>query len=83
MNSSPEQAIYNEKELMESMAPSLTGTWQLLTVLTIEGEDSLVLDYTDGVKGIKMLNETRFSFFLARSSTWSRFFCAVCVRRRR
>ena len=47
----------------EEMSPSMVGTWQLLTVLTIEGEDSVLTKYTDGVKGIKMLNDTHFAFF--------------------
>lgn len=47
----------------EEASPSMVGTWQLLTVLTIENGDSVLTDYTQGVKGIKMLNETHFAFF--------------------
>ena len=63
MNSSPEQPIYNDKELTEAQSPSLTGTWKLLSVLTIAGEDSVMTVYTNGVKGIKMLNDSHFAFF--------------------
>jgi len=42
---------------------SLEGTWQLHSVMTIEGEDTTRTDYTQGLKGIKMLNETHFAFF--------------------
>jgi len=53
----------NPSQASEAIGPSIMGTWQLLTVLTIEGEDSVLTDYTNGVKGIKMLNETHFAFF--------------------
>jgi hypothetical protein len=42
---------------------SILGTWQLLSVLTIEGPDSIWTDYTGRIKGIKMFNETHFAFF--------------------
>ena len=53
----------NSSQAPEATDPSMIGTWQLLTVLTIEGEDSVLSDYTNGVKGIKMLNDTHFAFF--------------------
>jgi len=53
----------NPSQVSEAIDPSIMGTWQLLTVHTIEGEDSVLTDYTKGVKGIKMLNDTHFAFF--------------------
>jgi len=62
-SSSPQNPSTMAEESSENSDPSITGTWQLLTVLTIEGEDSIMADYTNGVKGIKMLNDTHFAFF--------------------
>jgi len=53
----------NSSQASKAIDPSIKGTWQLLTVLAIEGEDSVLTDYTQGVKGIKMLNDTHFAFF--------------------
>jgi len=55
--------INNSSQASEAIDQSMIGTWQLLTVLTIEGEDSVLTNYTQGVKGIKMLNATHFAFF--------------------
>lgn len=41
----------------------ILGTWQLLSSQTIVGEDTTYKDYTQGMKGIKMLNEDHFAFF--------------------
>ena len=60
---SPEAPAFEDKKLVEISTPSMIGTWQLLTVLTIENGDSVLTDYTLGIKGIKMLNETHFAFF--------------------
>ncbi len=46
----------------ESDSP-IYGTWQLLTVETIEGGEVSIDKYTEGIKGIKMFNESHFSFF--------------------
>ena len=62
-SSSPQNPPYLEEKASEEIGPSIIGTWQLLTVLTIEGEDSVLTEYTKGVKGIKMLNDTHFAFF--------------------
>lgn len=42
---------------------SIIGTWQLISVKTIEKGDTTFVDYTNGIKGIKMMNETDFAFF--------------------
>ena len=47
----------------EDTSSSLEGTWQLLTVETIQGGDTTIDDYTVGIKGIKMFNDSHFSFF--------------------
>lgn len=41
----------------------IIGTWQLLSSHTIVGKDTTFKDYTNGMKGIKMLNEDHFAFF--------------------
>lgn len=41
----------------------IRGTWQLISVETIEGADTTLDLYTNGIKGIKMFNDTHFSFF--------------------
>lgn len=41
----------------------ILGTWQFLSAQTIVGEDTSYKDYTQGMKGIKMLNEDHFAFF--------------------
>jgi len=41
----------------------ITGTWQLISVETIQGRDTTLNLYTEGVIGIKMFNDTHFSFF--------------------
>ena len=61
-SSSPQNPPELEEKASEETGPSMIGTWQLLTVLTIEGEDTVMTSYTEGVKGIKMLNETHFAF---------------------
>ncbi len=62
-SSSPQEHRYREGRASEEIGPSIIGTWQLLTVLTIEGEDSVLTEYTKGVRGIKILNDTHFAFF--------------------
>lgn len=62
-NKSPDEPPAITLNPGDEQGPSMVGTWQLLTVLTIEGEDSVLTDYTQGVKGIKMLNDTHFAFF--------------------
>lgn len=42
---------------------TLVGTWQLISIKTIEKGDTTYTNFTNGVKGIKMLNETDFAFF--------------------
>lgn len=49
----------SKKTLPES---SLIGTWLLLTGTTIENGDTTTIDYTQNRKGIKIINETHFSF---------------------
>lgn len=41
----------------------LVGTWQLLQGTTIEKGDTTITDYTQHLKGIKIINATHFSFF--------------------
>lgn len=62
-NNSQAKKLPVKEGISEETSMSMEGTWRLLSVLTIEGEDSLLTNYTDGVKGIKMLNETHFAFF--------------------
>ena len=62
-NSSADESTRQDYADSGKTDSSILGTWQLLTVLTIEGADSLLNDYTQGVKGIKMFNETHFAFF--------------------
>ncbi len=62
-SSSPQYIPIPEENASEEIGPSIIGTWQLLAVLTIEGQDSVLTEYTKGVKGIKMLNDTHFAFF--------------------
>jgi len=47
----------------EGLKSEIIGTWQLLSVKTIEGSDTTIDDFTNGIKGIKMFNKTHFSFF--------------------
>jgi len=56
-------ACTQESKSSTKETTSILGTWQLLSVLTIEGTDSVWTDYTQGIKGIKMFNETHFAFF--------------------
>jgi hypothetical protein len=53
----------NPQMASEDTSSSLEGTWQLLTVETIQGGDTTIDDYTVGIKGIKMFNDSHFSFF--------------------
>ena len=53
----------NPRADSEDTSSSLEGTWQLLTVETIEGGDTTFDDYTVGIKGIKVFNDSHFSFF--------------------
>ena len=62
-SSSPQIPPAMAEEISENNDPPIIGTWQLLTVLTFEGEDSLLADYTDGIKGIKMLMILTLRFF--------------------
>jgi len=62
-SSSPQNLPDLEEYASEEIGSSIIGTWQLLTVLTIEAEDSVLTEYTEGIKGIKMLNDTHFAFF--------------------
>jgi len=41
----------------------IIGTWQLLSGTTIEKGDTTITDYTQGLKGLKMINATHFAFF--------------------
>ena len=41
----------------------IRGTWQLIKVETIQDSDTTIDHYTNGIKGIKMFNESHFSFF--------------------
>lgn len=53
----PEQkSATNERSPIE-------GTWQLLSAENITGEDTVLTDYTVGMKGIKMINQNYFAFF--------------------
>lgn len=47
----------------EQINNSIQGTWQLLSAQTITGSDTTFKDYTQGMKGIKMLNQDHFAFF--------------------
>lgn len=47
----------------ENSESKIIGTWQLISLKTIEGGDTSSVDFTNGVKGIKMLNKTDFAFF--------------------
>ncbi len=51
------------QKVTEKMLSPIFGTWQLITVETIEGTDTTFQDYTMDIKGIKMFNDTYFSFF--------------------
>ena len=51
----------------EEMKPSvpvnpMTGTWQLITGETIQGNDTVITDYTKNRKFLKIINDTHFSF---------------------
>ncbi len=52
-----------QKEFKTETNQSIVGTWQLISVKTISGYDTTLTYYNDGVKGIKMMNESHFSFF--------------------
>lgn len=51
------------KNLKANSTSSISGTWQLIKVETIQGGETTIDHYTNGIKGIKMFNETHFSFF--------------------
>lgn len=40
----------------------ITGTWQLLTGIVIEKNDTIVTDYTQNKRFIKIINDSHFSF---------------------
>lgn len=40
----------------------IVGTWLLLQGITIEKGDTTITDYTQNLKGIKIINATHFSF---------------------
>ena len=41
---------------------SLIGTWELISGMTIEDQDTIIIDYTKGQKMIKIINKTHFAF---------------------
>lgn len=45
-------------------APTIIGTWKLLTGTIIEGGDTVVTDYTQEKSFIKVINDTHFAFLL-------------------
>lgn len=45
----------------EQPAP-ITGTWKLLTGMTIQGKDTTITDYTTGQEMIKIISPTHFAF---------------------
>ena len=47
----------------EGIHSDIIGTWQLISVKTIEGSDTTIDDFTNGIKGIKAFNDSHFSFF--------------------
>lgn len=53
--SQKETAVKKEKSL-------LIGTWKMYQGMTVEGQDSLVTDYTKDQEFIKIINKTHFSF---------------------
>lgn len=53
---SANKQMSNKKEL------PIIGTWQLLTGTLIEKKDTVITQYTKGVRFIKIINPTHFSF---------------------
>lgn len=43
--------------------PEIEGTWKLLSAKTIINNDTTVVLYSDGVSGIKIINQSHFAFF--------------------
>ncbi|MBC9794865.1 hypothetical protein IBL28_02715 [Sinomicrobium sp. FJxs] len=41
---------------------SITGTWKLVSGMTIEGRDTVFTDYTKGQEMIKIINDSHFAF---------------------
>src|SRR5215831_19390891 len=53
----------NDRTAKEEKSPtSLTGTWQLVTGITVTKGDSVVTDYTKEQQMIKIINDTHFAF---------------------
>ena len=40
----------------------ITGTWQLITGITIAGNDTVITDYTKKLSFIKIINDSHFAF---------------------
>jgi len=53
----------NQSKQPEQPIPSpLTGTWKMVSAITIKGKDTTVTDYTVGKEFIKIITPTHFSF---------------------
>jgi hypothetical protein len=55
----------NTKVSPDSNAPAglaIAGTWELISGTTIQGNDTVVTDYTKTRKFIKIINQTHFAF---------------------
>lgn len=53
---------YNKKT-NESNDTKIIGTWHLISGTTITKNDTVITDYTKNLYGIKIFNNTHFSFF--------------------
>ncbi len=52
-----------QKDASSETDLSLIGTWKLISGATIREADTTVVDYTQGQRFIKIINESHFSFF--------------------
>lgn len=54
--------VNTQKEASKKTALPLVGTWQLISGTTIEKGDTTVVDYTQKLSFIKIINDTHFAF---------------------
>lgn len=47
---------------LEPNTPPIQGTWQLITGITIQNNDSTITDYSTGKSFIKVINASHFAF---------------------
>ena len=51
-----------EEASLELNAPPIQGTWQLITGITIQNNDSTITNYSFGKSFIKVINASHFAF---------------------